>query len=566
MANFDALRSSEILPSGEDAKILGAFYTDTQIAEFLVRWAVRSKDDRVLDPSLGGGVFLRAACERITTLHGTPSSQVYGIEIDRNVHVRIRDKLVDEFGVKRSNLRNSDFFDTERSQFEKIDVVVGNPPFIRYQRFNGDSRRKALEKSLENGVQLSKLASSWAPFVVHGVSFLKQGGRLAFVIPMEVAYTAYSIPILKFLHNSFREVTFLTFQKKLFPDLNEDTLLLLADDKGHGPGKFLTRDFSHAGMLRYQEFKNTSEVFDRTEIDSRALTEAERRLIEYILPVSIRDLYGELKTNTLVSTLGCLADVGIGYVTGNNKFFHLSPTEAKGWKIPSKFLRPAVRRGKSLASLRFTDDDWASGLESDDTCYLLNVPNGQSLGKGLRAYIEHGESAGVPRAYKCRTREPWYSVPHVHQPDAFLSYMSGDTPKLVANDTSAVAPNSLHVVRMHPQSSVTSGVLAALWQTSLTRLSCEIEGHSLGGGMLKLEPTEAEKVLIGLIGNSTNECDGLALELDLLARRGQQNLVRDLADEFILVKSMGLSRNECRLLAEGASILHARRTGRGKAV
>lgn len=84
--------------------------------------------------------------------------------------------------------------------------------------------------------------------------------------------------------------------------------------------------------------------------------------------------------------------------------------------------------------------------------------------------------------------------------------------------------------------------------------------------MLKLEPTEAEKVLIGLIGNSTNEFDGLALELDLLARRGQRNLVRDLADEFILVKSMGLSRNECRLLAEGASILHARRTGRGKAV
>jgi len=319
-------------------------------------------------------------------------------------------------------------------------------------------------------------------------------------------------------------------------------------------------------MLRYQEFKNTSEIYDRTEIDSRALTEAERRLMEYFLPVSIRDLYGELKTNTLVSTLGCLADVGIGYVTGNNKFFHLTPTEAKGWKIPSEFLRPAVRRGKSLASLRFTDDDWASGLETDDTCYLLNVPSGHSLGRGLRAYIEYGESTGVPSAYKCRTRKPWYTVPHVYQPDAFLSYMSGNTPKLVANDTSAVAPNSLHVVRIHPQSSVTSGVLAALWQTSLTRLSCEIEGHSLGGGMLKLEPTEAEKILIGLVGDSTIELDGLALELDLLTRRGQLELVRDLADEIILVNGIGLSHNECRLIAEGANILRARRYGRGNSV
>jgi len=34
-------------------------------------------------------------------------------------------------------------------------------------------------------------------------------------------------------------------------------------------------------------------------------------------------------------------------------------------------------------------------------------------------------------------------------------------------------------------------MLAALWQTLLTRLSAEIEGHALGGGMLKIEPSEA---------------------------------------------------------------------------
>ena len=38
--------------------------------------------------------------------------------------------------------------------------------------------------------------------------------------------------------------------------------------------------------------------------------------------------------------------------------------------------------------------------------------------------------------------------------------------------------------------------LTQIWETSFVRLSCEIEGHPLGGGMLKLEPREAARVLL----------------------------------------------------------------------
>jgi hypothetical protein len=34
------------------------------------------------------------------------------------------------------------------------------------------------------------------------------------------------------------------------------------------------------------------------------------------------------------------------------------------------------------------------------------------------------------------------------------------------------------------------------WDDPLTTLSCEIEGHPLGGGMLKLEPREAGRIAI----------------------------------------------------------------------
>lgn len=34
------------------------------------------------------------------------------------------------------------------------------------------------------------------------------------------------------------------------------------------------------------------------------------------------------------------------------------------------------------------------------------------------------------------------------------------------------------------------------WDSPFVTLSCEIEGHALGGGMLKLEPGEAGRILV----------------------------------------------------------------------
>src|SRR6185295_5770763 len=133
-------------------------------------------------------------------------------------------------------------------------------------------------------------------------------------------------------------------------------------------------------------------------------------------------------------------------------------------------------------------------------------------------------------------RSPWYSVPHVYQPDAFLTYMSGTSPRLVANDAQVVAPNSLHVVRVHPHVSLSTDAIAALWQTSLTRLSVEIQGHALGGGMLKIEPTEAERCILGGANMADSSLKELAAELDTLVRSGNEQLAQANADEVILRK------------------------------
>ena len=214
------------------AKAFGAFYTGAVVAEFLVRWAVRSADDTVMDPSFGGGVFLEAAAARLRDLGGD-GSQVYGVELDREVYTRVSQELRE---ISAENLVLSDFFAVAPDDLPPLDAVVGNPPFIRYQSFSGE---RASARAKAQGVTLSKLVSSWAPFLVYSAAFLKPGGRLGMVVPAELGHAAYAQPVLAYLTRTFGRVTLLSFKERLFPDLSQDTLLLLAEDKnGASEGLF----------------------------------------------------------------------------------------------------------------------------------------------------------------------------------------------------------------------------------------------------------------------------------------------------------------------------------------
>ena len=531
------------------AKAFGAFYTGAVVAEFLVRWALRSSNDTVMDPSFGGGVFLRAAAAQLRNLGGA-ERQVYGVELDEEVYARVSRELK---GISGENLIRSDFFTVEPTLLP-IDAVVGNPPFVRYQSFDG---ALAASRAKAQGVALTKLASSWAAFVVHSAAFLKPGGRLGMVVPAELAHAAYAQPVLDYLTRTFGRVTLLSFKERLFPDLSQDTLLLLAEDK-HGASEGLFwRDLDKGKALAQAV---DAVLKDVTELPLEPLLRGQEKLITQFLTPEARALYAELSAHPFASKLGTLVDVGIGYVTGANSFFHLSPARAAELKLPSQYLNRAVFRGAALSGLTFTGADWSTSASTKNAGYLLNV-TGDELSAGLESYLEQGETSGVPQAYKCRVRTPWYRVPHVYTPDALLTYMSGLRPQLVANDAGAVAPNTLHVVRFKPGAAVPARTLAAFWQTSLTSLSAELEGHALGGGMLKLEPSEARRVLVATPDGKFGE---LETKLDILLRQGRAGEAQTLADRVLLQDQLGLSQNDCNVLQKSAQMLRDRRYYRGK--
>jgi hypothetical protein len=181
-------------------------------------------------------------------------------------------------------------------------------------------------------------------------------------------------------------------------------------------------------------------------------------------------------------------------VTGANGFFHLRPSDARRQRIPNRFLRTAVRSGRDLTSTAVTHATVKRWLREDDPVLLLHLRKDDSLPKSVENYLSTADGLAARRTYKCRNRDPWYSVPDVTVPSAFLSYMSGDRVALVANRAACVCTNSVHAVRLTGRLSMME--IQRRWGDPFTTLSCELEGHPLGGGVLKLEPREALRVVL----------------------------------------------------------------------
>ncbi|MDP2260094.1 MAG: hypothetical protein Q8J89_10305 [Caulobacter sp.] len=310
---------------------------------------------------------------------------------------------------------------------------------------------------------------------------------MAFVVPAEIGHAPYAAPLLDYLVESFSTVHIVAVREKLFPALSEDCWLLYAE--GYGGAA------PHIELTVCDTFKPSREPPKPTvKIDlAEWRTVWSRRLRPYVLPTEVRSLYGLAANHPESQRFGSFASVGIGYVSGDNDFFHLRPSEAKRWKIPGAFLHTSLRNGRAMPDRQITLKTVEKWKQADDPVLLLRLKRDQDLPASVIKYLDSSAGMAARGGYKCRNRTPWYAVPDVQVPDYMLSYMAGRTVNLVRNSAGVTCTNSVHAVQV--QDRALAAKFLPQWSTPFVRLSCELEGHALGGGMLKLEPREASRVL-----------------------------------------------------------------------
>lgn len=491
----------------DEIKARGAFYTPAQLTEFLASWAVRSPDDRVLEPSCGDGAFIAALAFRFEELGiESPGDRLLGVE--REASEANKSVVL----APSADIRAIDFFDLDPHAVEPVDAVVGNPPYIRYHGFTGVDRAKALARANAQGVGLTNLASSWAHFVIHASAFLGPDGRLALVLPAELLHTDYGAPVREFLMRRFSSVIVVAFDRMVFADAQVDAVLLLAShDDDHG-----------IRVVRLADERALSAIDLSPTLDQVRGTDAR-------WSGSIDLDAGRVYQDALVQhehvRLGEIASVDIGFVSGANDYFVLPPGRAEELGLPASALVPTVRRPSDVPGL---------ATRGDEVQLLLRLTDATPLDDALRAYLAHGESIGISLRYKPRSRKRWYSVPLPTKPaQAFIPYMAHHGPRVIVNRHGARSTNLLHGIALGP-AAPSPEALAVAMASSLTLLSAEIEGRAYGGGVLKLETREAERLAVpGQSPEVIARLEAIHPEMDALVRDGRIKNAAGLADEVL---------------------------------
>jgi hypothetical protein len=287
------------------------------------------------------------------------------------------------------------------------------------------------------------------------------------------------------------------------------------------------------------------------------------RFAEAYLSRDERRALQQVKRHPQVRAIAALATVTNGYVTGDNDFFHRRRAAAAAAGYPETWLFPVARSSRSLRGLEFGLEDVAS-LEEQGTGHHLVIPQEDLFTVGdrraLARFIEEGEDRGTPLRFKCRTRDPWWEVPGLQRAEVLVGYMAGAYPRAALNRAGAYFTNSLHGLRLRDGAS--PRLLALGFYSSLSLLSLEIEGRSYGGGILKVEPRELDRVLVPWPEVPEIRVRKLGLEVDLLLREGRFEEASHAVDAELLRDGLGIAERTIEHLRTARRRLMGRRMSR----
>lgn len=544
----------------EDRRKIGAFYTPEPLSQILSDWAIQSSLDFVLEPSFGGCGFLQCAQDRLVELGcGEPRKHIYGCDIDPVAF----DYLADVFHapVDLSRFSQTDFLEVSPGGEwpDTFSVVLANPPYIPYQEL-GTERRQTLSstKWLIEGV--AGRASLWAYFLTHSLSFLAKDGRMAWVLPGAFLQADYAKPIRKYLAGAFSRVAAILIRERIFLDVgaDEETIILLADGyQAPASGHIELGQVETLDALRQliKDWDGGNWVGKKSNIRPASLN----------LSPAESDVLVRLESLPDCKSLGDVASVQIGLVTGANEFFVLGNDGLKDAGLREEDCTPILAKFIAAPGVSFALTDHLSFLAGGGRGYLVNS-DGQCGNGRIQAYLDTFPLKRRADTSTFKKRKIWSNPDDGRVPDAFFPVMHHWGPRLVLNPYAFTNTNTIHrVYFLDSVADASRKLIAISLLTSFSQLSAELVGRRYGSGVLKHEPREAEKIrfLLPKVGPTAIEKAFNAIDHDL--RTGKRENAMKRADKLVYTAAKIADRDAVSTALSGAldHIRQNRRPRRG---
>ncbi|MFH5800047.1 class I SAM-dependent DNA methyltransferase [Haladaptatus sp. CMAA 1911] len=539
-------RMYERLIPDDERTALGQFYTPDEIGRLLSRWAVRSPTDRVLDPASGTGSLTVHAYERLDELgscsHRELLSRLTAVDINEvPLHLTALN-LASRNGYERSDesvVYHGDFFDFDPDDIGPFDATVANPPYVRQEALAADRAhfRDHLERFgrdaggayADGEKEIDGRSDLYCYFLTHVTGFLREGARLAWVLPTKWMTADYGPSLQEFLYDHYKVEAVVGFRNRLFEDALVDTVLLLLERTDDAEAR-RTTETNFVRINERMDPEDALAVIDRTEGiregtylkirgESSHRTIAVRqshleatlgeKLQRYITAPT---LYTAVVEYDATVPLSDLATITRGKKTGANPVFILDADEVRSRTIEGRFLRPAVKSVREVDGYEHTADDaerwmldmadYVAGVVSNsgttetderttetDRATLVASSLERDGYDGVSSYLRWAATQPSRSNASLANNDPWFDMGPLDAKTApIVCPQAMDTRRrFLRTDGNVVASNRFLLVR---PKRVDSTLLLGLLNSSLSKIVVESHGRVTGGGAVNLSGSD----------------------------------------------------------------------------
>lgn len=186
----DITNDMELLIPVKDRKTNGAFFTPSYIVDYIIETVNPQYNNKVIDLSCGSGAFILGLLKYYVSNHKKTVIQcikdnIYGVDI-LDYNIKRCKLLIVLFGLIHNEIVveediNIHVADSLKKKWEmKFDVVVGNPPYVKFQDLDENVRDYLL-----NNWETTKLGTYnlYFAFFELGLKVLKENGKLGYITP-----------------------------------------------------------------------------------------------------------------------------------------------------------------------------------------------------------------------------------------------------------------------------------------------------------------------------------------------------------------------------------------------
>lgn len=533
-----------------EQKLRGSYYTPIQLAEAMVELFASQNISTILEPSCGDGVFIdslknQGLLSKIKTLTA--------IEIDPDEAKKVRNRYSD-FG--QVEVYTEDFFNYYNRALGKecFDLILGNPPYIRYQYLKESQREIQSEILTSHGMKANKLINAWVAFIVACVQLLSENGKIAFVIPAEILQVSYAEDLRLYLANNLAKITLITFEQLVFPDIEQEVVVFIGEKGKEEKG------------IRIIEMNNLDD-FIKLKLEKNSfqkLQHVKEKWTKYFLTKDEMALIQKLRGDNRFAKFSEYGLINVGITTGNNSYFSVTEKTTEKYDLSEATL-PLLGRSSHAHGIFFTLENWESNKRGGKRARLISFPDipYEEYPNGYKKYIMLGEKNGEHKGYKCSIRDRWYIVPSVWVPDAFFLRRNNLYPKFVLNRCNAVSTDTMH--RMKFNDGIEPENILLSYYNSISFAFTEICGRSYGGGVLEILPGEMGNILLPKIESIDPEIrEKLLTYIDFVVCN-DENIEKalDVVDEELLIKNLKIDPEICYRCRAIWKKMQRRRLGRG---